>query len=154
MVCVAETVTAVADKRRLVGNGWSLRVDRLELLDGGDWRALIGVRPCLTLLVTWGDQAKELDVEAWTGEPERTDGVAVIDTGSGDLRLARVPLCSCGDRGCGNVGIQFAKWLPGGRLPALVELLRELPWSRTIPTRSNVLEGDGLAAMEHPNTGG
>jgi hypothetical protein len=153
MDCVAETVTAVADKRRLVGDGWSLRVDRLELLDGGDWRALIGVRPRLTLLVTWSDQAKELDVEAWTGEPDRTDGVAVIDTGSGDLRLARVPLCSCGDRGCGNVGIQFAKWLPGGRLPALVELLRELPWSRTIPTSSNVLAGDGLAAMEHPNTG-
>jgi hypothetical protein len=153
MVCVAETVTAIVDKRRLVGDGWSLRVDRLELLDGGDWRALIGVRRCLTLLVTWSDQANELDVEAWTGEPERTDGVAVIDAGSGDLRLARVPLCSCGDRGCGNVGIQFAKWLPGGRLPALVELLRELPWSSTIPTRSNVLEGDGLAAMEHPNTG-
>jgi hypothetical protein len=153
MVCVAETVTAVAGKRRLVGDDWSLRVDRLELLDSGDWRALIGVRPCLTLLVTGSDQAKELYVEAWTGEPGRTDGVALIDTGSGDLRLARVPLCSCGDRGCGNVGIQFAKWLPGGRLPALVELLRELPWSSTIPTRSNVLEGDGLAAMEHPNTG-
>ena len=76
----------------------------------------------------------------------------MIDTGSGDLRLARVPLCSCGVRGCGNVGIQFGKWLPAGKLPALIELLRELPWSSTIPTRSSVLEGNGLAAMEHPNT--
>ena len=152
MVGVADTVTAAPDRRRLVGDGWSLRADRLELLDGGDWRALIGVRRGLTLLVTWSDQAEELDVEAWAGEPERTDGVAVIDTGSGDLRLARVPLCSCGDRGCGNVGIQFGKWLPAGKLPALIELLRELPWSSTIPTRSNVLEGNGLAALEHPNT--
>jgi pimeloyl-ACP methyl ester carboxylesterase len=39
-------------------------------------------------------------VAAWAGEPETTDGVAVIDAGDGDVRLARVPPCSCGDRGC------------------------------------------------------
>ena len=63
MVCVAETVIAVADERRLVGDGWSLRVNRLEVLDSGDWRALIGVRRCLTLLVTGSGQANELDGE-------------------------------------------------------------------------------------------
>jgi hypothetical protein len=130
-----------------------MRADRLELLDGDDWRALIGVRRGLDLLVTWSGQAQELDVEAWAGEPETTDGVAVIDLGSGDLRLARVPLCSCGDRGCGNIGLQFAKWLAGGKLPALVELFRELPWTDTVPTRANVLTGDGLAAIADPNTG-
>lgn len=152
MVFVAETVTPVPGKRRIEGAGWGLRADRLELLDGNEWRALIGVRRGLNLLVTWSDQSKELDVEAWAGEPETTDGVAVIDVGSGDLRLARVPLCSCGDRGCGNIGIQFAKWLPGGKLPALVELFRELPWTDTIPTRSNVLEGSDLAAIEDRNS--
>ncbi len=150
---MAETVTAVPGKRRIEGGGWSLRADRLELLNGKDWRALIGVRRGLNLLVTWSDQSGELDVAAWAGEPERSDGVAVIDTGSGGVRLARVPLCSCGDRGCGNLGIQFAKSLPGGKLPALVELFRELPWTGTIPARSNVLEGPGLAAIEGPNTG-
>lgn len=153
MVSVAKTAVAVPAMRRIEGDGWSLRVDRLEMRGGHDWLAVIGIRRGLNLLVTWSDQAKELDVAAWAGEPETTDGVAVIDFGSGDLRLARVPLCSCGDRGCGNIGIQFAKWLSGDKLPALVELFRELPWTDTIPTRSNVLEGHDLAAIEHPNTG-
>lgn len=39
------------------------------------------------------------------------------------------------------------KWLAGHELPALVELLRELPWTHTIPDRQNVLTGTGLAAM-------
>jgi hypothetical protein len=150
---VAETVTAVLAKRRIEGNGWSLRADRLELLDGTDWRALIGVRRGLNLLVTWTDQSTELEVAAWAGEPETTDGVAVIDAGDGDLRLARVPLCSCGHRGCGNAGIQFAKWLPGNRLPALVELFRDLPWTQLIPTRANVLADPDLAAIEEPPGG-
>lgn len=149
---MAETVTAVPGKRRIEGTGWSLRVDRLDLLTGNDWRALIGVRRGLSLLVTWSDQSRELDVEAWAGEPGTTDGIAVIDTGNGDLRLARVPLCSCGERGCGNAGIQFAKWLPGEKLPALVELFRDLPWTGTIPSRSNVLQGQDLAAIELPYT--
>jgi hypothetical protein len=150
---MAETVTAVPGKRRIEGNGWSLRADRLDLLTGNDWRALIGVRRGLSLLVTWSDQSRELDVEAWAGEPGTTDGIAVIDAGNGDLRLARVPLCSCGERGCGNAGIQFAKWLPGEKLPALVELFRDLPWAGTIPSRSNVLRGQDLAAIEDPCTG-
>jgi hypothetical protein len=150
---VAETVTAVLGKQRIEGNGWSLRADRLELLDGNDWRALIGVRRGLNLLVTWSDQSRELEVEAWAGEPGTTDGVAVIDVGTGDLQLARVPLCSCGDRGCGNTGIQFAKWLSGEELPALVDLFRDLPWTHTIPTLANVLEGADLAAIEHAPAG-
>ncbi len=152
MGSVADAVTAVPGKRQLVGEGWSLRADRVEMLKGNAWRALIGVRRGLKLLVTWSDQDKELDVEAWAGEPEETDGVAVIDTGGGDIRLARVPLCSCGVRGCGNAGIQLAKWLPGNKLPALVELLRELPWTETIPALSNVLKGSDLGLIEGPGT--
>jgi len=150
---VADAVTAVPGKRQLVGEGWSLRADHVEVLTGNAWRALIGVRHGLKLLVTGSDQDGELDVEAWAGEPEETDGVAVIDAGAGEIRLARVPLCSCGVRGCGNAGIQLAKWLPGNELPALVGLLRQLPWTETIPTSSNVLQGNSLAAIEGPETG-
>jgi hypothetical protein len=39
--------------------------------------------------------------------------------------------------------VQFGKWLAGGELPVLVGLLRELPWSEIIPTRSNVLRDVG-----------
>jgi len=141
-------VTAVPGTRQLVGEGWSLRAERIEMLQGNDWRAVIGVRRGLKLLVTWSDQGQELDVEAWAGEPEETEGVAVVDMGDGDIRLAPVPLCSCGERGCGNAGIQLSKWLPGEELPVLIELLRELPWTKTIPIPSNVLRGNGLAAIE------
>ena len=145
---MADSVVVVPGKLQLMGEGWRLPAERVEMLDGDDWRALVGVRPGLKLLVSRGDQSGELDVEAWVGEPEETDGVAVIDTGGGDIRLARIPLCSCGVRGCGNVGVQLAKWLPGDELPALVELLRHPSWTDTTPTTSNVLQGSGLAAIE------
>jgi hypothetical protein len=37
--------------------------------------------------------------------------------------------------------------LPAGDLSALVALLRALPWTAVVPTRSNMLRGDGLAAL-------
>ena len=145
---MADAVIAVPGKRQLVGERWSLRAERVEMLKGTDWRALIGIGCGFKLLVSSVGEAGGIDVEAWAGEPEETDGVAVIDTADGGVWLARIPLCSCGERSCGNAGIQLAKCLPGNELPALVELLRALPWTDTIPTISNVLRGDGLAAME------
>lgn len=144
-------VTAFPDERRIAGEDWSLRADHVEVLGGGEWRALIGVRRGLKLLVSGADLGHEVEVEAWAGEPDQSDGVAVIDGGDGDPRLVRMPLCECGDRGCGNAGVQFAKWLPGGELPSLVGLLREFPWSETIPTRSNLLRDGGLAAVTAPD---
>jgi len=131
----------------LLGPDWQLRVDRVDDLGDGGWSALVGVRRDLKLLLTRNASAGELDVAAWAGEPGESDGVAVIDAGDGDLRLARVPLCGCGDRGCGNVGIQFSKPVASGDLPDLIRLLRELPWTAVVPTRSNVLRGDGPAAI-------
>ena len=134
-------VSAEPRTRRITGDGWSLRADRVEVAGGGSWRALVGVCRDLKLLVTADGQGQELDVEAWAAEPEESDGVAVIDLGEGSIRLARVPLCSCGDRGCGNAGVQLARRLPGHQLPALVELLRGLPWTHAVPTCENVLRG-------------
>lgn len=39
-------------------------------------------------------------------------------------------------------------------MPERVALLRELPWSDVVPTRSNVLRGDGLAALPPPRDSG
>jgi hypothetical protein len=147
---MTDTVTAFPDERRIAGAGWSLRAERVEVPGARAWRALIGVRRGLKLLVSGTDLGHEVEVDAWAGEPEESDGVAVIDAGDGVPRVARVPLCDCGDRGCGNAGVQFGKWLAGGELPALVGLLRELPWSEIIPTPSNVLRGGGLAAIAAP----
>ena len=149
---MTDTVTAFPDERRIAGEDWSLRTDRIEVLGGGEWRALIGVRRGLKLLVSGTDLGHEVEVEAWAGEPEESDGVAVIDAGAGDPRVVRVPLCECGERGCGNAGIQFGKCLFGGELPSLVALLREFPWSETIPTHANLLRGSGLAARTAPDS--
>jgi len=126
---------------------------RVETLALGAWRALIGVRSSLKLLATMTghDPQPDLDleVEAWVGEPEESDGIAVIDPGDVGLEVARVPLCECGDRGCGNIGIQLRKRLAGRDLPALVDLLRALSWSELIPARSNVLRGMASPLSRH-----
>lgn len=124
-------------------------MERLGAFGAGDgWSAVLGVRRGLKLLVTGdGEQADPL-IEAWAGEPgDSSDGVAVVELAGTGLALARVPLCSCGDRGCGNAGIQLCKQVPAGDLPELVSLLRTLPWAGVVPTRLNVLRGDGLAAL-------
>jgi len=41
---------------RIVGPGWSLRAERVELLDGNGWRALIGIRRGLKLMVAKTDE--------------------------------------------------------------------------------------------------
>ena len=150
--CVTNEVTAGARRRRLTGDGWSLRADHVEVVEGGGWHALVGVRRDLKLLVTWDGPGQEIGVEAWAAEPEESDGVAVIDLGDGDIRLARVPLCECGERGCGNAGVQWGMWLPGHELPELVDVLRDLPWTPTRPRQDNVLRGSVLA-IEGPEDG-
>ena len=140
-------VTVMPAQRRLAGPGWSLRAERVELLGPGGWRALLGIRRGLRLLVTRAAGQPGLRVEAWAGEPGQSAGVAVIEAAGGTLQLARVPLCRCGERGCGNAGIQLDKELDDSELADLAGLLRELPWVTTVPDRANVLRGQGLAAL-------
>jgi hypothetical protein len=112
------------------------------------WSALLGIRRGLKLLVSGDSELPDPLIEAWAGEPgDSTDGVAVVEVAGTGLAVARVPLCGCGDRGCGNAGVQLRKQVPAGDLPALVALLRVLPWTDVVPTRSNVLRGDGLAGL-------
>ena len=109
---------------------------------------MLGVRRGLKLLVTGDGERLDPLIGAWAGEPgDSSDGVAVVEFAGGGPAVARVPLCGCGDRGCGNAGIQLRKRVAGGDLPALAAVLRELPWTGVVPTRSNVLRGDGLAEL-------
>lgn len=149
---MTDAVTAFPGGPRIAGEGWSLRAERVDDLGGGAWSAVIGVRRGLNLLVTGTGSDQELEVEAWAGEPGESDGVAVIGAADGSARVARVPLCGCGERGCGNAGVQFGRLVAGSGLPALVGLLREFPWSEVVPTGSNVLRGDdGLACLSEPD---
>ena len=144
-------MTAYPGELRIAGEGWSLRAESVEVLGAGAWRALIGVRRGLKLLVTGTGLGQEVEVEAWAGEPGDSNGVAVIEAADGSPLVARVPLCGCGDRGCGNAGVQFGGLVAGSELPALTGLLREFPWSEAVPTGSNVLRGDRLAALSVPD---
>ena len=66
-------------------------------------------------------------IEAWAGEPgDSSDGVAAVELAGTGLAVARMPLCTCGTRGCGYAGIQLRKQVSAGDLPALVALLRAL----------------------------
>jgi hypothetical protein len=145
---MGETVTALPGCRRVVGPGWSLRAERVDLLGAARWRALVGVRRGLKLLVTGTGQPDQLWVEAWAGEPGQSAGVAVVDAGNAGPAVAPVPVCGCGEPGCGNAGVQLSKQLADDELPALAALLRELPWTAAGPGRPSVLRGRGLAAME------
>jgi hypothetical protein len=155
--CVTgQLVRADVGASELVGGDWRLAlerpIERARRVDSWDrddgWLAVLGIRRELKLQVSGHDGQPEAVVEAWAGEPgESTDGVAVIRLADGGLAVARVPLCGCGVRGCGNAGVQLSKTLPGSDLPALAGLLRALPWTQTAPTREGVLRGDGLAAL-------
>jgi hypothetical protein len=57
---VADAVIAVPGKRQLVGEGWSLRAERVEGLKGNDWRAVIGIECGFKLLVSLGDRLENL----------------------------------------------------------------------------------------------
>jgi hypothetical protein len=162
---MAEHVTAVIGSRRLAGPGWQLAVERpIERAErhspfdpDDEWSAVLGIRRDLKLLVSGFGEEPWLLVAAWAGEPgDASDGVAVVELADGELALARIPRCGCGDRGCGNAGIQLRKSLAASDLPALVALLRMLPWSDTVPAQLNILRGDGLAALpvhEHVSGG-
>ncbi|HEX3388092.1 MAG TPA: hypothetical protein VHT94_03545 [Streptosporangiaceae bacterium] len=144
-------ITAVVGSGELVGPDWRLATERPiepSCPAGEGWVALLGIRRGLKLRVSGDSGPGDLLVEAWAGEPgDSSDGVAVIERAGGALALARVPLCGCGTRGCGNAGLQLRKLMPAGDLPALAALLRSLPWTGAVPSLTNVLSGEGLAAL-------
>ena len=54
---MAGAVTADPGSQQLAGQRWSLRAERVEVLNGNGWGALVGVRRGLKLLVTSSGQA-------------------------------------------------------------------------------------------------
>jgi hypothetical protein len=90
--------------------------------------ALIEVRPRLHLLIAVKNGRTETPrIELWSGEPDVSDGLAVVRRGNDLAGIAHIPLCSCGELSCGNAERQLATELAASDLPTLVELLRSLP---------------------------
>jgi hypothetical protein len=157
----SQAVTVVGS-RTLTGDGWTLTAERPAQpapysREPGAWAAVLGVRRDLKVLVTGDGRDRRVRVEAWAGEPgEDTDGVAVVRTKGGEIALARILLCGCGDRGCGNSYCQLDKELAADDLPALLAELRELPWAAPVPPPvacDLALRGDGLLALPERDSG-
>jgi len=64
--------------------------------------------------------------------------------------VARIPLCGCGERGCGNAGVQLVTDLDVTALPALIDAVRHLPDAYENAHRGSTWDGkivDGQAVV-------
>ena len=116
--------------------------------------AVLAVRKGVNLLIdiTDDDRAR-IHIQAWTGQPDDSDGLSVVTDAEGTpTGIARIPLCSCGDRGCGNAGVQLSYPIPASALAGLVDLLNSLPDLAVIPHRDRAWLGDLEALPEQMRT--
>ncbi|MFN2607083.1 MAG: hypothetical protein ABR511_04175 [Acidimicrobiales bacterium] len=132
-----------SERKRITVDQWSARTTWLRSSRGGTGRAsaFLGLRRNVHLLVQAGDEPESVWVELWSGEPEESDGLAVVVESEGLQGLARIPLCGCGNRGCGNVGVQLAALIPAANLPVIVDLLRALPEVAGPPRKGSTWNG-------------
>jgi hypothetical protein len=87
-------------------------------------------------------------LELWSDEPETSDGLALLYEEGRPAALAPIPLCACGERGCGNAGSQLALEVASEDVPPLAEGLAELPWRFIDPTRRpRWVPDDGLPSF-------
>jgi hypothetical protein len=141
---VSEVVFDMSRRRVRVGR-WSVRPVwiRQSGPHGDIESALVGVRRGAHLLITVeNDRTETPRVELWANEPDTSDGLAVVCRGDHLVGIAHIPLCTCGDRGCGNAGLQLATEIPASDLPTLVDLLQSLPNVPLPPDHDATWRGD------------
>ncbi len=131
------------ERKRITVDQWSARTTWLRSSSGDEGMpsALLGLRRNVHLFVQAEDEPESVWVELWAGEPEESDGLAVVVDGEGLQGLARIPLCGCGNRGCSNVGVQLAALILAANLPVLVDLLRALPDLAGPPRKGSTWNG-------------
>lgn len=152
---------------RIASSSWELHASWIHS-NGKQWIALIKVRENLALLVTsahpddvarsraqgvppnlqMGQWRGKMRVEAWIGDPEFSEGVAVLGMGSRPQSIAPIRLCSCGSRGCANSGRQLNRLIWPSQLREVVDTLRSLPWAKTEPDRDNVVRGGLMGLLD------
>ncbi|MGH9132021.1 MAG: hypothetical protein ACRDWV_10215 [Acidimicrobiales bacterium] len=134
------------ERSRLMVGAWSVRASWVHASPPHGKQAdrdaaLLGIRRGLNLLVESDAHPTLVRVEAWEGEPDGSDGIAVVVADDLLVGTATIPLCSCGERGCGNAGVQLAATLPATALPPLIDLLRTMPALAVIPERGHTWLG-------------
>ena len=134
-----------AERRRVTIGRWTARVTWLRpstAVGTGEWSALLGLRRGVNVLITGDQHASAVWVELWAGEPEESDGLAVTTADDALQGVATIPLCACGDRGCGNVGLQLDTSVDALDLPVVVEILQATPDVPGPPCRGEVWHGE------------
>lgn len=124
------TVSFDGEDQRIHVGEWTRRATWVRRTDSSTprgWSALIGVRRGVNLLVSGHQGGSSIHVEVWVGEPEESDGLAVI-VGPDHTLLgtSAIPLCGCGDRGCGNANVQLNEDVEADDLARLIEILEGL----------------------------
>jgi len=77
-----------------------------------------------------------VDISLWHGDPLEEVGIAVVVSADGTREgLVDIPLCGCGERMCGNVGVQFSHEVRCEQLPELLGYLEALPVLAAVPER-------------------
>lgn len=134
--------------RTIAGPTWRLQADALTDHDDGGWRAPIDINHQLTLLIEGSpDDHETVWVQAWTGEPESSRGVAMISDGNVIIATAAIAICACGDPGCANAGRQMQAAIPSESLADVVAALGVLPTSGPDAQPDRVWQGDLLQGL-------
>ena len=115
------------------GDGWSYPA-KLSESDWGDLGAAVSVKRGLTVLLR--SDLPESWISLWLGDPTDEVGVAIVKDRDGrPIGLSEIPLCTCGIRGCGNAGVQFATQVSEEVVPLVLNLIEGLPTVPTEPER-------------------
>lgn len=136
------TVSFDEQLRRVAVDSWSHRANSVDVTRDGKATALLGLAKDRKLLVAGHSRCDTVWVELWSGAPEESDGLAVVLADREPSGVARISLCECGERGCGNAGVQLACEIDAGQLPVLVSLLESLPAVAGEPARDSTWLGD------------
>lgn len=103
---------------------------------------MLELRRHVNLKVEADDGAGWVRAALWRGRPGDSDGLAIIVEDDRPAGVARIPLCGCGERACGNFRRQLDVSLPAADLPQLVDLVRGLPASSVTPEVDRTWDGE------------
>jgi hypothetical protein len=96
------------------------------------------------MVVRTGPTTDRVHIALWAGAPEQSDGLAVSTVDGAPTAIYPIPLCGCGERACGNAGLQLANDVAAEALPTLVDLLRRLPTTSERPKPGSAWTGSPI----------
>ncbi len=115
-------------KGRTIDVGGRALVARSVTPTGDGWVATVRLRSQADLTLTSREPSTVMaQVKLWTRPADKGVGMAVvIDREGRPASLASIPMCGCGERGCGHSGRQLDVGLTADELLGVISLLDPL----------------------------